>query len=109
MLTHAPILLTSLLNITLSRNWLNTSLHVMHLNAYLVQAIKPSTLPVNNLLQYPGIRAEELPVLSADAAKWDAEKSRLIYVVERLKRQNDARAEAIAKAGERWGRLEIVD
>ncbi|CAE6422386.1 unnamed protein product [Rhizoctonia solani] len=62
LILRAPNLLTSLLTMTLSRNWAASSLQLMHLHAYLAQAILPSPLiesPSTALLQYPNVKRED--------------------------------------------------
>ncbi|KAJ1308318.1 hypothetical protein OPQ81_004029 [Rhizoctonia solani] len=62
LILRAPTLLTSLLTMTLSRNWAASSLQLMHLHAYLAQAILPSPLiesPSTALLQYPNVKKED--------------------------------------------------
>ncbi|CAE6471103.1 unnamed protein product [Rhizoctonia solani] len=62
LILRAPTLLTSLLTMTLSRNWAASSLQLMHLHAYLAQAILPSPLiesPSTALLQYPNVKRED--------------------------------------------------
>ncbi|CAE6508966.1 unnamed protein product [Rhizoctonia solani] len=62
LILRAPTLLTSLLTMTLSRNWAASSLQLMHLHAYLTQAVLPSPLielPSTALLQYPNVKKED--------------------------------------------------
>lgn len=58
---------------TLSRNWAASSLQLMHLHAYLAQAILPSPLiesPTTALLQYPRIKKEDtVSVHSGDVSE----------------------------------------
>ncbi|CUA77177.1 Translocation protein SEC63 homolog [Mus musculus] [Rhizoctonia solani] len=73
LILRAPTLLTSLLTMTLSRNWAASSLQLMHLHAYLAQAILPSPLiesPSTALLQYPNVKREDtVSVHSGDVSE----------------------------------------
>jgi translocation protein SEC63 len=95
LLLQSPASLTSLLSITLAHNWLLPTLHVMHLHAYLAQALLPGDSP---LLQFPGVRKDDLEP-GVEVAE----------LVEELEKKADPRLESIRKAGERWGHLEVVD
>ncbi|QRV72321.1 DnaJ domain protein [Ceratobasidium sp. AG-Ba] len=96
---RAPTLLTSLMTMTLSRNWAASSLQLMHLHAYLAQAILPSPLiesPTTALLQYPNVKKEDtVPIRSGD-------------VSELLSRLDD-RASGVRAAAQSAGKLEVID
>lgn len=111
LLAHSPVLLTSLLSITLARNWLAASVYVMQLHARLVQAVKPSRVPANDYLQYPSIRPDEVRALSIAVKKYKTgpDVDTLEAVVKKMKADEDPRASIVAKAGQRWCRLDVVD
>ncbi|KZT33857.1 hypothetical protein SISSUDRAFT_1027300 [Sistotremastrum suecicum HHB10207 ss-3] len=102
-LVHSQVLLTSLLNITLSRNWLNTSVHVIHLSAYLTQALAPSSDPNNILLQLPGVTSDDLKELPSRSG------GQIESFIGRLKEKEDSRVANIEAAAKRWGHLDVVD
>ncbi|KAG9081434.1 secretory subunit [Ceratobasidium sp. UAMH 11750] len=89
------------MTMTLSRNWAASSLQLMHLHAYLAQAILPSPLiesPSTALLQYPNIKKEDtLTVRSGE-------------VSDLLSHLGDKdRASSVRAAAASSGKLEIVD
>ncbi|CAE6476988.1 unnamed protein product [Rhizoctonia solani] len=101
LILRAPTLLTSLLTMTLSRNWAASSLQLMHLHAYLAQAILPSPLiesPSTALLQYPSIKKEDT------AAVRSGEVSELLSNLDNKDIASGVRA---AAAGS--GKLDIID
>ncbi|KAG8701223.1 secretory subunit [Ceratobasidium sp. 395] len=98
---RAPTLLTSLMTMTLSRNWAASSLQLMHLHAYLAQAILPSPLiesPSTALLQYPNIKKEDTVTVHS------GEVSDLLSRLDDKDRASGVRAAAASS-----GKLEIID
>lgn len=95
LLLHAPNLLNSLLNIALAHSWLLPTVRIMHLHANLAQAIFPGA---DKMIQFPGVDdpAEDL-------------SDSLEGLIERLEETGDQRLDAVKKAGEKWGKLEVVD
>lgn len=95
MLLQAPNLLNALLNIALAHSWLLPTLRIMRLHAHLSQAVFPGA---EKITQFPGIEdaSEDLP-------------DSLEGLLERLEENGDRRAYAVRKAGEKWGKLEVVD
>ncbi|KAF8590268.1 hypothetical protein K439DRAFT_1657419 [Ramaria rubella] len=95
LLLHAPSLLNSLLNIALAHNWLIPTIRIMHLHAHLTQAVLPGA---DKIIQFPGINdaTEDLP-------------ETLEGLIERLEETGDKRLEAVKKAGEKWGKLDVVE
>lgn len=95
LLLHAPNLLNSLLNIALAHSWLLPTMRIMHLHAHLTQAIVPGG---EKMVQFPGIDdpSEDLP-------------DSLEGLIDRLEETGDRRVEALRKAGQKWGKLEVVD
>ncbi|KAF8603419.1 hypothetical protein BDV93DRAFT_544628 [Ceratobasidium sp. AG-I] len=101
LILRTPSLLTSLLTMTLSRNWAATSLQLMHLHAYLAQAVLPSPVldsPSTALLQYPNVTPT------------DTARIRSGDVRELLANVNDEKVKSGVKAAaESAGKLEILD
>lgn len=95
---RSPQLLTSLLAMTLSHNWLVPTLHVMHLHAYIAQALIPGS---DELLQLPHVSPSVLSSVGGP--------SRAEGLVENLREKEPASAADINKAGQHVGRLEIAD
>ncbi|OCF32886.1 translocation protein SEC63 [Kwoniella heveanensis BCC8398] len=95
-----PLLLNALLNISLSHNWLNTTLLCIRLQPALVQALPADVSP---LAQFPDITPEkgtEMQIVNkADGVRW-LEK----WIKADIKDVDEA--QEIAKY---WPRLEIVD
>ncbi|THG98612.1 hypothetical protein EW026_g3617 [Hermanssonia centrifuga] len=100
-LLQTPTLLNSLLNISISRNWLVPTLAVMRLHAYLAQALIPGESSLR-YAQLPGISESEAEVLSR-------ETNALQDLVQTLEEKGDGRVGEIKKAVSKWGKLEIVD
>ncbi|CAE6384928.1 unnamed protein product [Rhizoctonia solani] len=101
LILRAPTLLTSLLTMTLSRNWAASSLQLMHLHAYLAQAILPSPLiesPSTALLQYPNVKKEDT------AAVRSGEVSELLSNLGDKDVASGVRAAAASS-----GKLDIID
>jgi translocation protein SEC63 len=111
LLSHSHVLLTSLLNITLARNWLVVSIYVMQLNARLAQAVKPSRTPSHDYSQYPSIRLEETQTLAEGLKKYKKgpDIDVISALVKKLEEMEDPRVATVEKAAERWCRLDIVD
>ncbi|RPD62137.1 translocation protein sec63 [Lentinus tigrinus ALCF2SS1-7] len=99
-LLQAPVLLNSMLNITMSRNWLLPTISAMRLHAYLTQALLPGQTELK-AAQLPGIDLSEAPLLSSSES-FEAAISSL------SKSESSALPDA-EKALERLGQTEIVD
>jgi translocation protein SEC63 len=97
LLLHIPVLLNSLLAMSLCHNWLTPTLDVMHLNASFSQALRPGASP---LLQFPGVTEEDVK---------ESKGKGIAELIARLEARHDQRATSIRKAAERWGKLDIVD
>ena len=100
-LLQTPLLLSALLNISISRNWLIPTLAVMRLHAYLVQALLPSS-ERSSLAQLPGVKTNDVLALPADVED-------IGDFVNHLEEKHDSRAVEVKKAIQKWGRAEIVD
>ena len=100
LLLQTPTLLNSLLNISISRNWLWPTLGIMRLHAYLAQALTPGDVSAK-YAQLPGIEPEEAKALSRQASAVDE----LIGALG----EKDGRVAEVKKAASRWGRLDLVD
>ncbi|TFY83259.1 hypothetical protein EWM64_g752 [Hericium alpestre] len=99
-LLQTPGLLNALLNISMSRNWFYPTVAIMHLQAYLAQAL----LPGNDAVRYaqlPGIRNDDIQKLPEDVES-------LEDFVQSLEK-SDTRLQDIKTAVNRWGHLDVVD
>ena len=100
LLKACPALLTALLNISLSHNWMDTTLRIVRLQACLVQALPDSSSP---LAQLPGItpdRAVELEMSKGcEGRRW----------LEKWAKKGDAGSAETKMATNSWPRLEITD
>lgn len=101
-LLHTPILLNSMLNITMSRNWLLPTTAAMRLHAYLTQALIPGKEELK-AAQLPGITPAEAPALSS------SESSDFSAAVSALSKSQSSALLDAEKALERLGQTEIVD
>jgi len=83
----------------------------MQLHARLVQAVKPSQVPATDYLQYPSIKPDEVQALSraVKAYKKGPDVDTIEAIVKKLKADDDPRASIVAKAAQRWCRLDIVE
>lgn len=100
-LLQLPVLLSALLNVSISRNWLLPTLAIMRLHAYLTQALPPVENQRARLTQLPSIQNKDVD--SLDDAK------SLVDVAKALELKKDHRATDVKKALERWGSIEVVD
>ncbi|GBE78987.1 Translocation protein [Sparassis crispa] len=99
-LLQTPTLLNSLLNISVSRNWLHPTLAVMRLHAYLAQALPPGQ---------DQLKLAQLPCISADEAiQLTSRANGVKDVISTLEAKGDERVENVKKAVERWGSVEVV-
>ncbi|KAF9468774.1 translocation protein sec63 [Collybia nuda] len=100
-LLQTPILLSALLNISISRSWLLPTLAIMRLHAYLAQALIPGSDHLR-FAQLPGISTAEVDTLAHEARD-------LGDILSALEKKSDSRALDVKKALQKWGRIEIVD
>ncbi|KAF5388148.1 hypothetical protein D9615_000013 [Tricholomella constricta] len=100
-LLQTPLLLSALLNISTSRNWLSPTLAVMRLHAYITQALLPGSERLR-FAQLPGIKIDEVLTLAPEATDMGD-------FVHALEEKHDGRVVDVKKAIEKWGRAEIVD
>ncbi|PIL36583.1 transporter [Ganoderma sinense ZZ0214-1] len=100
LLLQTPALLNSMLNITMSRNWLLPTIAAMRLHAYLTQALLPSKVD---------LRAAQLPgIQQSDAASLcKSESGDFSDAVSSL--SDSSELGNAQKALERLGQTEIVD
>ncbi|KZT66980.1 hypothetical protein DAEQUDRAFT_813134 [Daedalea quercina L-15889] len=104
LLLQTPTLLNSMLNISVSRNWLQPTLSVMRLHAYLAQAIPPGEDKLK-LAQFPGIKPDEAASLAPSEGD---EKDSVTGLIDTLEGKADDRVSDIKKVAQRWGRVELV-
>lgn len=100
-----PALATSLLNVSMSRNWLLPTISLLRLQAYLVQAVHPVQAAEAALLT-------QLPYVTEDdvvAAAEHVDEHDLKAFVEYLQERKDGRTEEVLKSVGRWGRLDLVE
>ncbi|RDB15649.1 Translocation protein sec63 [Hypsizygus marmoreus] len=100
-LLQTPHLLSALLNISISRNWLLPTLAIMRLHAYLAQALLPGSERLR-FAQLPGIKTDEVSTLAPRAQDMGD-------FVHALEEKHDGRVVDVKKAMEKWGHVEIVD
>jgi len=101
LLLQTPTLLNSMLNISVTRNWLLPTLSVMRLYAYLAQALPPGQDHLR-LAQLPGISADESADLSPRVNAFED-------LITSFEKRGDGRVTEIKKAVQKWGKVEIVD
>ncbi|KAF8306252.1 hypothetical protein DL93DRAFT_2065614 [Clavulina sp. PMI_390] len=89
MVARLPSMLASLLAMTLSHNWLVPSLHVMHLHAYLAQALMPGSS-----------EQAQLPHTKESDTQEDIEK---------VLKETTPQASDITKAARHTTKLEVMD
>ncbi|KAI0751668.1 translocation protein sec63 [Daedaleopsis nitida] len=99
---QTPVLLNSMLNITMSRNWLLPTISAMRLHAYLTQALLPGKEELK-AAQLPGIEPSEASGLSK------SESSDFSAAVSSLSKSESSSLLDAEKALERIGHTEIVD
>lgn len=100
-LLQTPLLLSALLNISISRSWLIPTIAVMRLHAYLAQALLPVS-ERSRFAQLPGIKTDELATLAPQAEN-------MADFAHALEEKQDGRVVDVKKAMEKWGRADIVD
>jgi hypothetical protein len=98
LVSRTPQLLSSLLAITISHNWLTPTLHVMHLQSCVTQGLLPGS---DELLQLPSAPVNVLASLTGT--------SRGAQLVDLLARKEVSILNDIRKAAQHTGRLEILD
>ncbi|WVR05699.1 hypothetical protein IAU60_002723 [Kwoniella sp. DSM 27419] len=95
-----PPLLSAMLNISLSHNWLNTSLQVIKLQPALIQAIPADASP---LAQFPEITPEkgtEIQIVNkAEGSRW----------LERWIKSDDKSVSESGDVAKYWPRLEVTE
>ncbi|EED84394.1 predicted protein [Postia placenta Mad-698-R] len=101
LLLQTPTLLNSMLNISITRNWLQPTLAAMRLYAYLAQALPPGQDQLR-LAQLPGISMDE-------SAKLSPRFNAVDQLIESFEKEGDERLPEIKKAAQNWGKVEIVD
>lgn len=102
-LLRTPALLTSLLNIILSRNWLVPALTTMRLHAYLAQALPPSQHVSDDL------KLAQLPGCNPTEVSSNSDISSISAFIGKLESNADARVDDVKKAAEKWGKFELVE
>ncbi|EJF63141.1 translocation protein sec63 [Dichomitus squalens LYAD-421 SS1] len=102
LLLQTPTLLNSMLNITMSRNWLLPTLAAMRLHAYITQALLPSKADLK-AAQLPGIEQSEAAALSK------SESTDFSDAVSTLSKSESSELVNAHKALECLGQTEIVD
>ncbi|KAF9649601.1 DnaJ-domain-containing protein [Thelephora ganbajun] len=106
-LLQSPQVLTSLLNICLSRNWLTPSLAAVQLSAHLTQAVPPPPKTVKES-DKDWLKFSQLPDISLGEVDKFKDVHGFDGLVENLKSSNDPRAGDVKKAIQNWGSVQIV-
>ncbi|PVG00556.1 DnaJ-domain-containing protein [Serendipita vermifera] len=96
LLLQLPVLLNSLLAMSLGHGWLPTSIEIMHLHAYFSQAIEPGK---SSLLQFPTITEESVKDIKDDD---------VTHLLKMLQEDRD-RTKSLLSAASHVGRLDVVD
>lgn len=99
LLLQTPLLLSALLTISQSRNWLAPTLAIMRLHAFFAQALPPAPAPRHQLAQLPGVKLTEAP----------PNDDNYVAFARTLEEQADGRLVDVRKALSQWGRVQIVD
>lgn len=106
LLLKTPQLLTSLLSMSLSHNWLVPTLHIMHLHAYIAQALLPGA---DDLIQYPGVGTE----ISVNTKGHHRPAKVVSYLQEKgkdgLGTDGASLSKDVIEAGRHLGKLQIMD
>lgn len=106
-LLQSPQVLSSLLNICLSRNWLAPSLAAVQLSAHLTQAVPPLPKAIKES-DKDWLKFSQLPGISLD----EVEKFKNVHgfdqLIQNLEGANDTRAADVKEAVQNWGKVQIV-
>jgi translocation protein SEC63 len=106
-LLQSPQVLSSLLNICLSRNWLTPSLAAVQLTAHLTQAVPPPPKTIKesdkDLLKF-----SQLPDIPLNEVEKFKDVHGFDRLIQGLESSNDPRAGDIKKAVRNWGSVQIV-
>ena len=106
-LLQSPQVLSSLLNICLSRNWLTPSLAAVQLSAHLTQAVPPPPKTFKES-DKDWLKFSQLP----DIALEEVDKFKDVHgfdrFIQNLESSNDPRAGDVKKAVQNWGSVRIV-
>lgn len=100
-LLRTPALLNALLNVSMSRNWLQPTLATMRLHGYLAQALAPAAAPAV-FAQLPHVDGAEVQEIAPKAEGMED-------FVAALEKRGDGRVGEVKTALKRWGRVELVD
>ena len=106
-LLHSPQVLSSLLNICLSRNWLGPSLAAVQLGAHLTQAVPPPPKTVKES-DKDWLKFSQLPDISLDEVDKFKDIHGFDRLVQNLESSNDPRVGDVKKAVQNWGNIQIV-
>jgi len=101
LLLQTPVLLSSLLSITVTRSWLLPTLATLRIHAYLAQAIPPGEQTLA-FAQLPGVQEDEAKKLAGRIHNMED-------LVDSLKQDGDERVQQVQKAMDKWGKLDLVD
>ena len=106
-LLRSPQVLSSLLNICLSRNWLTPSLAAVQLSAHLTQAVPPPPKTVKES-DKDWLKFSQLPDMSLD----EVDKFKNVHgfdrLIQNLESSNDPRVGEVKKVVQNWGNVQIV-
>ncbi|KAH8106334.1 DnaJ-domain-containing protein [Cristinia sonorae] len=100
-LVQSQALLSSLLNICISRNWLTPTLAAMRLQSYLAQGLNPGQT---------SLRYAQLPGISESESEELVHKYPLLAdLIFSLEEKADDRAREVKKVASKWCKLDLVD
>ena len=106
-LLQSPQVLSSLLNICLSRNWLTPSLAAVQLNAHLTQAVPPAPKPIKES-DKDWLKFSQLPDITLDEVEKFKDAHTFDQLLQNLESSNDPRTGDVKKVIQNWGNVQIV-
>ena len=106
-LLRSPQVLSSLLNICLSRNWLTPSLAAVQLSAHLTQAVPPPPKTVKES-DKDWLKFSQLPDMSLDEVDKFKDVHGFDRLIQNLESSNDPRVGDVKKVVQNLGNVQIV-
>ena len=107
LLLQSPQVMSSLLNICLSRNWLTPSLAAVQLSAHLTQAVPPPPKTIKES-DKDWLKFSQLPDIDLDEIDKFKDVHGFDGLIQNLESSNDPRAGDVKKAVQNWGNVQIV-
>ena len=106
-LLQSPQVLSSLLNICLSRNWLTPSLAAVQLSAHLTQAVPPPPKTVKES-DKDWLKFSQLPDIALDEVDKFKDVHGFDRLIQNLESSKDPRAGDVKKVVQDWGNIQII-